>query len=176
MQYIKFHVNRKTRETNESIYRILIQLLSLDMDVSFCDKIIKLLLLSLLLLSLLFAFNIYILAVAITVISPVRRVVTNDQRLTEYSLFTFPILFLVFLQFPTKTVFCITLTLHIMPRFPTHLSNSVETLPRAPIITGTISTFLNFHNLLISFFKSWYFSTLSFFFPLLLHQLVQQYQ
>ena len=49
-----------------------------------------------------------------------------------------------------------------MPSFPIHLSNSAETLPRAPITTRTISAFLNFHNLLISFFKSWYFSTFSF--------------
>ena len=49
-----------------------------------------------------------------------------------------------------------------MPSFPVHLSNSAETLPRASITTGTISTFLSFHNLLISFFKSWYFSTFSF--------------
>ena len=46
-----------------------------------------------------------------------------------------------------------------------HLSNAAETLPRAPVTTGKISTFLNFHNLLISFFKSWYFSTFSFSFP-----------
>ena len=43
-----------------------------------------------------------------------------------------------------------------------HLSNSAETLPRAPITTRTIPAFLNFHNFLISFFKSWYFSTFSF--------------
>ena len=49
-----------------------------------------------------------------------------------------------------------------MPSFPIHLSNSAETLPRTPITTATISTFLNFHNLLISFFKFWYFSTFSF--------------
>ena len=48
-----------------------------------------------------------------------------------------------------------------MPSFPIHLSNSAETLPRAPITTGTISAFLNFHNLLISFFKSWYFYSFS---------------
>ena len=46
-----------------------------------------------------------------------------------------------------------------MPNFPIHLSNSSEILPRAPITTGTVSRFLNFHNLLISFLKSWYFST-----------------
>ena len=49
-----------------------------------------------------------------------------------------------------------------MLSFPIHLSNSVETLPMAPITTGTISTFLNSRNFLISFFKCWYFSTFSF--------------
>ena len=58
-------------------------------------------------------------------------------------------------------LFCITPTLHVMSSFPIHLSNSAETLPRTPITTGTISTFLNFHHLLISFFKSWYFSNFS---------------
>ena len=54
--------------------------------------------------------------------------------------------------------------------FSLHLSNSLETLPRAPIPTGT-----NFHNLSISLFETWYFSTSPFLFPLLLHQVVQQY-
>ena len=50
-------------------------------------KVLSLLVLVLLLLLLLlFVFNIYVLAVAITVISSVRQVITNDQRLTEYSL------------------------------------------------------------------------------------------
>ena len=35
LPYIKFHVVRKTQDINESIYRISIQLLSLDMDASF---------------------------------------------------------------------------------------------------------------------------------------------
>ena len=35
MPYIKFHVHRKTENNNESIYRIVIQLLSFDMDASF---------------------------------------------------------------------------------------------------------------------------------------------
>ena len=115
-----------------------------------------------LLLLLLFVFNIYILAAVTTVISSVRRVVTNDQRVTEYSRLYISNTYLSILAVPNKAVFCITPTLHVMPSFPIHLSNSAETLPRAPITTGTISTFLNFHNLLISFFKSWYFSTFSF--------------
>ena len=107
-------------------------------------------------------FNIYILAVLITIISSVRRVVTNDQRLTEYSRLHISNTFLSILAIPNKAVFCITPTLHVLPSFPIHLSNFAETLPRAPFTTGTISTFLNFYNLLISFFKSWYFSTFSF--------------
>ena len=90
--------------------------------------------------------------------------------------FIFPYTFLRILAVPNKAVFYITSTLHVMPSFPIQLSNSAETLPRAPTTTGKISTFLNFHNLLISFFESWYFSTFSFSFSLLLHQLVQQYQ
>ena len=90
------------------------------------------------------------------------QVITNDQRLTEYSRLYISNTFLSILAVPNKAVFCITPTLYVMPSFPIHLSNSVETLPMALITTGTISTFLNFHNLLISFFKFWYFSTFSF--------------
>ena len=116
-----------------------------------------LLLLFLLLLLLLLVFNIYALAVVITVISSVRRVITNDQRLTEYSCLYIFNTFLSILAVPNKALFCITPTLHVMPSFPIHLSNFAETPPRASITTGTIFTFLSFHNLLISFFKSWYF-------------------
>ena len=91
-----------------------------------------------------------------------RRVITNDQRLTEYSRPYIFNTFLSILAVPNKAVFCITPTLHVIPSFPIHLSNSAEILPRAPITTGTISTFLNFYNLLISLFKFWYFSTFSF--------------
>ena len=120
------------------------------------------LLLLFLLLLLLLVFNIYALAVVITVISSVRRVITNDKRITEYSRLYIPNTFLSILTVSNKALFCITPTLHVMPSFPIHLSNSAETLPRAPISTGIISTFLNFHNLLISFFKSLYFRTFSF--------------
>ena len=117
--------------------------------------IIKLLLLLLLLLLfLLFVFNIYVLAVVITVISSIRRVITNDQRLTEYSRLYISNTFLSILAVPNKAVFCTAPTLHVIPSFPIHLSNYAETLPRSPTTTGTISTFLNFHNLLISLFKS----------------------
>ena len=92
----------------------------------------------------------------------VRRVITNDQRLTEYPRLYISNTFLSILAVPNKAVFCTTPTLHVIPSFPIHLSNSAETLPRASITAGTISTFLNFHNLLISLFKSWYFYTFSF--------------
>ena len=49
-----------------------------------------------------------------------------------------------------------------MPSFPIHPIKFLETLARAPITTGKNSTFLNSHNLLISFFKFWYFYTFSF--------------
>ena len=84
------------------------------------------------------------------------------KGITEYSRLYISNTFLSILAVPYKAVFCITPTLHVIPSFPIHLSNSAETLPRAAITTGTISTFLNFHNLLISSLKSWYFSTFSF--------------
>ena len=64
-------------------------------------------LLLLLLLLLLFAFNICILAVVITVISSVRRVVTNDQRLTEYSRLYISNTFLSILAVQNKAVFAL---------------------------------------------------------------------
>ena len=45
--------------------------------------------------------------------------------------------------------------------FSIHPSNSFVKLLRAPITTGTNSTILSFHNLAISVFKSWCFSTSS---------------
>ena len=107
----------------------------------------------------LFVFNIYVL---ITLISSVKRVITNKQKLTEYSRLYISNIFLSILIVPNEALFCITPTLHVMPSFPIHLSNSTETFPRAPITTRTISTFLSFHKLLIFFFKCWYFSTFSF--------------
>ena len=69
----------------------------------------------------------YILAVVITVIFSVRRVITNDQRLTEYSRLYISNTFLSILAVPNKALFCITPTLHVIPSFPIHLSNSAET-------------------------------------------------
>ena len=93
--------------------------------------------------------------------SSVRRVITNDQRLPELSLLHISNTFLNILAVPNKAVFCITPTLSGIPNFSIHLSNPLVTLPRAPITTGTTSTILSFHNLPISLFKSWYFSTFS---------------
>ena len=90
------------------------------------------------------------------------RVITN-QKLTEYSRLYISNTFLSILAIPNNALFCITPTLHVIPSLPIPLSNSAEIFPRATITTGTISTFLNFHNLLISFFKSCHFSTFSFF-------------
>ena len=67
--------------------------------------------------------------------SSVRRVITNDQRLTELSLHISNT-FLNILGVPNKAVFCITPTLSGIPNFSIHLSNPLVTLPRAPITTG----------------------------------------
>ena len=61
----------------------------------------------LLLLLLLFVFNIYILVVVITILSSVRRVITNDQRLAEYSCLYISNTFSVFLHFPTSQSFAL---------------------------------------------------------------------
>ena len=90
-----------------------------------------------------YLFLTFILAV-ITFISSVRRVTTNDQRLTEYSHIYISNNFFSIRAFPNMAVFFITPILHVMPSFPIHLSNSSETLPRIPITTGAIFTFLNF--------------------------------
>ena len=67
--------------------------------------------------------------------------------------------FLSILAVANKAVFCITPTLHVIPSLPIHLSNSAEALPRAPITTtGTISTFLNFHNLSFQILVLFHFS------------------
>ena len=109
-----------------------------------------LLLLLLLFLLLLFVFKIYVLAVIFT-ISSVSRVVANYQRLTEYSLLYICSTFLSILAVPNKALFCITPTLHVAHSFPIDLSRCPETPPRASINIGTISAFLNVHNLLISY-------------------------
>ena len=131
------------------------------------------LLLLLLLLLLLFVFNIYILAVFITLNSSVRQVITNEQRITEYSCLYISNTFLSsILAVSNNALFCITPTLHLMPSFPIKLSSSAEILPRAPIITGTISTFLNFYNFWSLFSNPGTFPLSLFLFSLLLHKLV----
>ena len=135
----------------------------------------SLLLLLLLLLSVLFVFNIYVLAVVITVISSVRQVITNDQRLTECFRLYISNTFFSILAVLHKADFCITPTLHVMHSFPMHIPNSAETLPRAPITIATISTFLNFYNLLISFFKSFFQKLFPFFFFFLLYSYISWY-
>ena len=62
------------------------------------------------------------------------RIITNDQRLAEYSRLYISNAFLSILAVPNKVVFWITPALHVMPSFPIHLSNSAETLPRSIII------------------------------------------
>ena len=108
-------------------------------------------------------------------LSSIRPVITNDQGLTELSLLHISNTFLNILAVPNNAVFCITPTLDVIPSFSIHLSNPLVTLPRPPITTETISTFLSFHNLPISLFSSWYFFTFLFPSSLLLHQPVQQY-
>ena len=84
----------------------------------------------------------------ITVISAVRWVTTNDQRITGYPRLYISNTFLSILAVPNKALSCITPTLHVMP-----------TLSRAPITTGTISIFLlvlfHFFFFLYSYI-SWY--------------------
>ena len=85
-----------------------------------------------------------------TVISSVRWVTTNDQRITEYPRLYIYNTFLSILAVPNKALSCITPTLHVM-----------LTLSRAPITTGTISIFLLvlFHFFFFFFlysYISWY--------------------
>ena len=100
------------------------------------------------------------LAVVITVISSCLFLLLS--RLTEYFHLYISNTFPSIIPVPKEALFCITQILHVMHSFPIHISNSAERPPRTPITTVRISTFLNFHNLLISFFKTWYISTFSF--------------
>ena len=82
--------------------------------------IITIILLLLLLLLLLFVFNIYVLAVVITIISSVRPVITNDQRLTEYYGLSALEIHLGSRQlarvFPSQTVLIVITSAKILPR------------------------------------------------------------
>ena len=90
-----------------------------------------------------------------------RWAITNDQRVTEWSLLYISNTFLNIIAVPNNAVFCIIPTLFVIRSFSIHPSNSFVTLPRAPITTGMTSIILSLHNLPISPFKSWYFSTFS---------------
>ena len=103
-------------------------------------------------------------AVVIVFIYSVRQVITNDQTLAAWSLIYIFDTFLNMLAFPNNAVFCITPTLYLIPSFSIHLSRFFVTLPGEPVTTCTTSTILSFHNLAISLFKSWYFSTFSIYF------------
>ena len=108
----------------------------------------------------------YLLAVIIAVTSFFKRVIRNDQGLTERSLLYIFNIFLNMFAVPNNAVFCITPTLYFLPSFLIHLLNSFLTLPKGSITTNTTSTILSSHNLPISLFKSGCFSTFfSFFFP-----------
>ena len=69
----------------------------------------------------------YVLAVVIDFISSVRRVITNDQRLTEYSRLYISNTFLSILVVPNRTLFCITPILHVMSRFLIRFSSELAT-------------------------------------------------
>ena len=66
----------------------------------------------------LLVFNIYVLAVVTTIISSVRKVITNDQRLTEHSRLYISNTLLSILAVPNKALFCITPTLLVCLAFP----------------------------------------------------------
>ena len=125
----------------------------------------------------LLVFNIYVLAVVTTIISSVRKVITNDQRLTEHSRLYISNTLLSILAVPNKALFCITPTLLVMLSFPIHLSNSAETLPRAPIILQGQFLHFSISTIFWSLFSnSGTFPVFLFLFHLPLHQLVQQCQ
>ena len=58
----------------------------------------------------------------IAIISSVRQVITNEQRLTEWSLLYISNKFLNNLEFPNNAVLCITPTWYIIPSFSIHIS------------------------------------------------------
>ena len=95
----------------------------------------------------------------IAAISSVRRLVTNDQRVREWSILYISNSFLIILAFLNNAVFFSTPTFYIIPSFSIYLSNSFATLPRALITTGTTSssgTFPLFPFFLPYSYISWY--------------------
>ena len=110
----------------------------------------------------------HVLAVAIVVISSVRWAITNDQRLTEWSLLYISNTFFNILAVLNNAVFCITPTFFVIRSFSIHPSNS---LPRAPITTGMtcqLKLCLVFLPLSRCHTERWYPTTLSLFHFLLL--------
>ena len=95
-----------------------------EIFISFVIAFIEFVLVFILLLLLLFVFNIYILAVVVTVISSVRRVITNDQRLTEYSCLYISNTFLSILVVPNQ-YFCYVL--HTFTFFPIQSTHGAVT-------------------------------------------------
>ena len=92
-------------------------------------------------------FNVMFWPVVIAAISSVRRVITNDQKLAEWSPLYISNTFLNIFAVRNNAVFCISPTFLVIPSYSIHLSNSFVTLPRVSITTGTTSTILSIHNL-----------------------------
>ena len=79
-------------------------------------------------------------AIIVVVISSVRRVITNDQGLTGWSLLYISSTFLNIFAVPNNAVFCITPTSFVIDSFSIDPS-------RAYITTSSTSTIFSFHNL-----------------------------
>ena len=77
----------------------------------------------------------------------VRRVIINEQRVIELSLYYISNNFLSVLAFPNNVAFCITPTFYVISSFSIHLSNSFVKLPRAPITVDTTFNIFSFQNL-----------------------------
>ena len=145
--------------------------------------LILLLLLLLLLLSLLLlVFNIYVQAVVITIISSFRRVITNDQRLAEYSCLYMSNTFLSIFAVSSKALFSLLQHCMLCLAFPStyqilqkHSKGPYHYRDNFYISQFSQSSYL-FYNLPIFFQILVLFYFFPFLFPLLLHQLIQQYQ
>ena len=69
--------------------------------------------------------------------------------------------FLSILAVPNKTDFCTISTFNLLPSVSIHQLKPLLMHPRAPITTGTTSTFFSYRSLFSSLFKFWYFSIFS---------------
>ena len=86
------------------------------------------------------------------------QLVANAKRiLSPYMSKTF----LSILAVPNKTDFCTIPTFNLIPSVPIHPLKPLLMHPKAPITTGTTSTFFSDQNLFSSLFKFWYFSIFS---------------